>query len=283
MARLAVKNCGPVFISPPPGDGNSKLCYTYIRISEGGKKYTVRNNNTQGKTEFITEHIFWLALAWIWYRSLLFRCVPQHTLTESKLILLGFVLVFSAVGILFQMDIDMPGRNGIEASRALRERNQSIVLLFVTNLAQYAIAGYEVDALDYILKPINYFSFKLKIQKALETVRRVQGTLLTIASDHGQQLVRDSEIFYIEVQGHNLIYHTLHGDLTATGTLKQIEAQLKPSGFYRCNYCYLVNLRHVGFLDGSEVTVGQYKLQISRNRRKEFLQQLTQFYGRGGR
>ena len=133
------------------------------------------------------------------------------------------------------------------------------------------------------LKPINYFSFKLKIQKALETVRRVQGTLLTIASDHGQQLVRDSEIFYIEVQGHNLIYHTLHGDLTATGTLKQIEAQLKPSGFYRCNYCYLVNLRHVGFLDGSEVTVGQYKLQISRNRRKEFLQQLTQFYGRGGR
>ena len=227
--------------------------------------------------------IFWLALAWIWYRSLLFRCVPQHTLTESKLILLGFVLVFSAVGILFQMDIDMPGRNGIEASRALRERNQSIVLLFVTNLAQYAIAGYEVDALDYILKPINYFSFKLKIQKALETVRRVQGTLLTIASDHGQQLVRDSEIFYIEVQGHNLIYHTLHGDLTATGTLKQIEAQLKPSGFYRCNYCYLVNLRHVGFLDGSEVTVGQYKLQISRNRRKEFLQQLTQFYGRGGR
>lgn len=100
-----------LFLSPPPpGDGNSKLCYTYIRISEGGKKYTVRNNNTQGKTEFITEHIFWLALAWIWYRSLLFRCVPQHTLTESKLILLGFVLVFSAVGILFQMQNN---RNGM--------------------------------------------------------------------------------------------------------------------------------------------------------------------------
>lgn len=70
----------------------------------------MRNNNTQGKTEFITEHIFWLALAWIWYRSLLFRCVPQHTLTESKLILLGFVLVFSAVGILFQMQNN---RNGM--------------------------------------------------------------------------------------------------------------------------------------------------------------------------
>lgn len=57
------------------------------------------------------------------------------------------------------MDVDMPGHNGIEASRVLRETNKTIVLLFVTNLAQYAIAGYEVDALDYILKPINYYSF----------------------------------------------------------------------------------------------------------------------------
>ena len=90
--------------------GTATLNYA-ILISESAKgEYTVRDNNTQGKTEFITEHIFWLALAWIWYRSLLFRCVPQHTLTESKLILLGFVLVFSAVGILFQMQNN---RNGM--------------------------------------------------------------------------------------------------------------------------------------------------------------------------
>lgn len=88
--------------------GTATLNYA-ILISESAKgEYTVRDNNTQGKTEFITEHIFWLALAWIWYRSLLFRCVPQHTLTESKLILLGFVLVFSAVGILFQMHLRPP-------------------------------------------------------------------------------------------------------------------------------------------------------------------------------
>lgn len=180
------------------------------------------------------------------------------------------------------MDVDMPGRNGIEASRVLRETNQKIVLLFVTNLAQYAIAGYEVDALDYILKPVNYFSFKLKIQKALEAVRRQHGTMLTIPGEHGPQYIRGTDILYIEVQGHDLIYHTLHGDLTATGTLKQVEAQLAQEDFFRCNYCYLVNLGHVGFLDGSTVTVGPHQLQISRNRRKEFLQQLTRFYGRGG-
>ena len=79
-----------------------------------------------------------------------------------------------------------------------------------------------------------------------------------------------------------MILHTVDNDLEIFGSVKSFE-QLVDSTFFRCNNCYLVNLRHVGFLDGSEVTVGQYKLQISRNRRKEFLQQLTQFYGRGGR
>lgn len=124
------------------------------------------------------------------------------------------------------MDVDMPGRNGIEASRVLRETNKTIVLLFVTNLAQYAIAGYEVDALDYILKPINYYSFKLKIQKALEAVHHLHGVMLTISGEHGPQYVRSTDVLYIEVQNHSLIYHTQYSDLTATGTLKRVENQL---------------------------------------------------------
>lgn len=181
------------------------------------------------------------------------------------------------------MDVDMPGRNGIEASRVLRETNKTIVLLFVTNLAQYAIAGYEVDALDYILKPINYYSFKLKIQKALEAVHHLHGIMLTISGEHGPQYVRSTDVLYIEVQNHSLIYHTQYSDLTATGTLKRVENQLAEEGFFRCNYCYLVNLRLVDFLDGNTVMVGGHPLQISRNRRKDFLQQMTGFYGKGGR
>lgn len=177
----------------------------------------------------------------------------------------------------------MPSRNGIEASRVLRETNKTIVLLFVTNLAQYAIAGYEVDALDYILKPINYYSFKLKIQKALEAVHHLHGIMLTISGEHGPQYVRSTDVLYIEVQNHSLIYHTQYSDLTATGTLKRVENQLAEEGFFRCNYCYLVNLRHVDFLDGNTVMVGGHPLQISRNRRKDFLQQMTGFYGKGGR
>ena len=181
------------------------------------------------------------------------------------------------------MDVDMPGMNGIDAARKLRERDTRAVLIFVTNLAQYAISGYEVSALDYILKPVNYYSLKLKIQRALDAVSYRRAVMVSIANESGAHYIKASEIAYIEVQNHDLIYHTAKGTYKATGTLKRMEEELAGQGFFRCNYCYLVNLAYVTCLEGNELTVGQDILQISRNRRKEFLQQLTQFYGRGGR
>ena len=65
--------------------------------------------------------------------------------------------------------------------------------------------------------------------------------------------------------------------------LKKLEEKLQPEGFFRCNYCYLVNLRHVQYLHGNVVAVGSDELQVSRNRRKDFLLRMTQFYGTGGK
>lgn len=181
------------------------------------------------------------------------------------------------------MDIEMPELNGIDTARRMRKTAAETVLIFVTNLAQYAITGYEVNALDYVLKPLNYFSFKLKIAKALEMVQRRRGSMLQINTEHGTEYVRATDVWYIEVRDHDLLYHTPHGTLKTSGALKKLETQLLPEGFFRCNYCYLVNLRHVGYLHGSSVMVGEDELKISRNRKKEFLLRLNQFYGKGGR
>lgn len=180
------------------------------------------------------------------------------------------------------MDIEMPGKNGVETAKCIRENNSRSVIMFVTNLAQYAIAGYEVNALDYVLKPINYFSFKLKISKAAQAVRQKNGIMLQVSGDTGTEYIKSSDIHYIEVQNHDLIYHTVYGQIKSAGALKKLEAKLSEDGFFRCNYCYLVNLRFVEYIHGNDVTVAGETLQISRNRKKEFLQRLTEFYGRGG-
>ena len=180
------------------------------------------------------------------------------------------------------MDIDMPGHDGLEVGRRLREADQEIVLIFVTNLAQYAINGYEVNALDFVLKPVNYYSFRLKIKKALDALRWRADRWLLVPSGGDVLRVKTSDIRYIEIQKHDLIFHTGGGALHSHGTLKAVEGQLDSGSFFRCNYCYLINLSHVTRTSGGMVTVDGDELPISRSRKKEFLRQLARFYGEGG-
>ena len=180
------------------------------------------------------------------------------------------------------MDVSMPGTDGFRTSYRLREVDHDVVLVFVTNLAQFAIKGYEVDALDYILKPVAYSSFKLKIKRAVMAVHSKVSFQFTVVNEDGLWSIRASDLCYIEVTDHNLIYHTKSADIKAGGSLKNEEKRLAGEPFFRCNYCYLVNLRWVTGVQGSVVTVDGAGLQISRSRKKEFMQKLTEFYMQGG-
>ena len=80
-------------------------------------------------------------------------------------------------------------------------------------------------------------------------------------------------------RAHRLIYHTTEGDYNVRGSLKTVEAKLNPQVFARCNSCYLVNLAHVQSVDGYTAVVDGEALQISRSRRKSFVEQLGQYLG----
>ena len=67
------------------------------------------------------------------------------------------------------LDIDMSGRNGIETAREIRRNDPEVIIIFITNLAQMAIRGYEVRAFDFILKPVNYNAFYMKIRSAISS------------------------------------------------------------------------------------------------------------------
>ena len=108
------------------------------------------------------------------------------------------------------MDIELPGMDGMEAARRLREVDRQAILLFVTNMARFAVKGYEVDAMDYLVKPVQYGSFSLKLRRALARWEQTSETIL-VSQPNGFQRLLLREIRYLEVSSHKLIYHTTGG------------------------------------------------------------------------
>lgn len=169
--------------------------------------------------------------------------------------------------------------NGIEAARALREKGSMAMLFFVTNMPQYAPSGYDVDAIDYLIKPVNYRALSVKLDKALRILQQRSGIPVRIRLRDGLRVVSSAEIRYIEVMGHDLMFHTDKEVITAYGGLKERETELAGQGFARCSASVLVNLRHVTGLYGDEISVGDERIRIGRSKRKEFLTRLNQYLG----
>ncbi len=183
------------------------------------------------------------------------------------------------------MDIRMPYLNGMDAAHRLRELDPEVLLIFVTSMAQYAVRGYAVSAFDYIVKPVTYHDFALKMARAVRKLSSIKaGPEIVVTTLNGMVRLSADEIRYIETQGHHLIYH-MGGDKTHTqyATLSSVEEKLENYHFARCNSCYLVNLKFVQRVKGYTVLVDGVELQISQPRKKEFLRRFLEFSDRGDR
>lgn len=179
------------------------------------------------------------------------------------------------------LDIEMEEMSGMDTAREIRKVNQDVVLVFITNMAQYAINGYEVGALDYVLKPLNYYTFSVRLERAVARVKtRQKEDILLSLPDGIRRLMADS-IYYIEVQNRMLHYHTQEGIFTVRGTLQGAEEQLRESHFVRCNHWYLVNLQYVTEIRKNIVIVAEDELEISRRNKTAFLSALTDYMGMG--
>lgn len=181
---------------------------------------------------------------------------------------------------LILLDIEMPGMNGMELAKKIRQKDENTVLIFITNMIQYAIKGYEVNALDYVLKPINYSRFTSLMKRTMRLLDRNMNDELVLKTTGGMAKIYLSSIYYLEISDHLLIYHTQQGDFEVWQSLSGAEEMLPKDSFVRCNHSTIVNLKYVEGTDKDVILMkGDKKISISHSKKKTFLTALNTYLG----
>ncbi|MBE6853727.1 MAG: response regulator transcription factor [Ruminococcus sp.] len=154
------------------------------------------------------------------------------------------------------LDIEMPEIDGIGLARQLRELSRDVPIVFLTSHIEYALEGYEVNALRYLTKPIQ----REKLHELLgHVIERIQGQrTLWLKTDMGEERVQVRDILYLEAQNQNICIRTSDKEYIVRYNLGEYEKELAQDGFFRIHRGYLVSLRHVKSL-------GKYELKLSEN------------------
>jgi DNA-binding LytR/AlgR family response regulator len=182
------------------------------------------------------------------------------------------------------LDIQMPGLSGLELSYLFGDLPKKPLLVFVTAYEEHAVKAFELDALDYILKPFTLDRLRRAVDKAKRFFRLdEESSALKPASESGATQERriplyDGErivptlpkhIFFVTSEEGRISVHAVHGRYTAKSTISELEDRLVPHGFFRAHRSHLVNLNHVAEI--LPWTGGSYKLIMSDRERTEIL------------
>lgn len=178
---------------------------------------------------------------------------------------------------LILMDIQMKFMNGMCAAEEIRIKDSSVVIIFITNMTQYAVRGYEVDAMDYILKPVKYFTFSQKLQKALNRICQQRKIFLSVSIKGRMYKIPIEELLYIESRGHTLNYHTQKEIISVRANISDMSQEIWKYGFSQINKGCIVNMKYVDTVINGECFLNGEVLPIARNRKKTFLDELTKY------
>lgn len=202
---------------------------------------------------------------------------------------LQFMLFESAEAFLFQweedksydlliLDIEMGRMNGMELAMKLREQRERLPILFVTGFEQYMPFGYEVDALHYLLKPIQKDKLFSVLDRA--AVSRPPEEREVFQTEEGVISLPISDIWYFEARGHSCILRTENASYTLRMGISAVREKFgHRSCFASCHRSYLVNLKHISAIEKTEAVLDdRTRLPVSRGALKELNHAFISFY-----
>ncbi len=176
----------------------------------------------------------------------------------------------------------MPGENGIQLARRLREARSDVIIIFVTNFIQYAPDGYEVGAFRYLLKSDAPAKLSQYLALAMEELRRRRRELtIQINAEHIHVPV--AGILYLESDRRQITMHLLReerGEYQFYGSMSDLEQKLELLGFLRIHKSYLVNMEHIELFQHDQVRLkGGIWLPTSEKKYSELKQRYLQWEG----
>ncbi len=178
------------------------------------------------------------------------------------------------------LDIELPGMDGMALAETIRNNGSNAEIIFITNSPQYAIAGYKVGAMDYVLKPVSETALFHTLDTAIERCRAKETRFLSVPVRGGYRKVAVSSIRYLEVRDHDLTIHTTEGDITTRAAIRDMQQELPAERFFHCNKGYLINLAYVDGITGQDIQIGADIIPVGRTKKKAFLEAMNRYLNR---
>ena len=176
---------------------------------------------------------------------------------------------------LLLLDINMPKLSGLEVLEAVTNRPY---VIFTTAYTDYAVESYNYDAIDYLVKPIEYARFlkaihkvKDKISGSLPVEPRVNQSMLNIKSGTQVHRVHESSVLYMEKDGNYVVFHLKDKKILSRYNMKDIYKLVNPGSFVRVHKSFVVNISAIEVIESDQVTVGGHVLPVGRSYREEVM------------
>lgn len=178
------------------------------------------------------------------------------------------------------LDIQMKLLDGLHAAERIRELDSEVGLIFLTTMTQHILAGYQYQAINYIIKPLKYIRLKAELDRFLSQRCQADAPSMIVVNDTGKYKVLLKELRYVETFNRKLLLHTEQDKIICYKSMKELELELMESGFARCHTSYLVNLFFVKSIQKLELKlITGETLPISQPKRKDFMERLTGYWG----
>ena len=183
------------------------------------------------------------------------------------------------------LDIQMEGMNGIDTAKALRQKADSTVLIFITGVKEYVFDAFDVAAFHYLIKPIEELKFYEVYDRAvLEVGKRKQQAngQLFVKTRNRNATFNQSDILYIESRAKKVEIHTKTDIVEAYAAIGELEKQLVGS-FYRCHRGYLVNMAFITEYGNDSITLNNGEtIILSKDKYSEFVKVYMRYLKNGG-